>query len=65
MRHLTQEQFDAGLHLPVPSLVKQILHFTRAPPTLVHPNAFRILMGCNVLNSLYQLDISLAEICFI
>ena len=45
--------------------MKQFLHFTRAPPTLVHPNAIRILMGCSVLNSLYQLDISLVEIWFI
>ena len=32
---------------------------------LVHPNVFRILMGCSVLNFLYQLDISLVEICFV
>ena len=32
---------------------------------LVHPNIFRILMGCSVLNFIYQLDLSLAEICFI
>ena len=32
---------------------------------LVHPNAIRILMDCSVLNSLYQMDISLMEICFI
>ena len=62
--YFTREQFPAGLHLPVPSLVKQFLHFTRAPPTLVHPNTFHILMGCSVLNSLYQLDISWVEICF-
>ena len=47
------------------SLVKQFLHVTRAPPALVHPNVFMILMGCSVLNFLYQLDISLAEICFV
>ena len=56
------EQFFVRLRLPIPSLVKQFLHFTRAPPTLVHPNAFRILMGCSVLNALYQLDILLVEI---
>ena len=63
--YFTQEQFNAQLRFPVPSLVKQVLHFTWAPPTLVHPNVFRILSGCSVLNSLYQLDISLVEICFI
>ena len=45
--------------------MKQFLHFTRAPPALIHPNVFRILMGCSVLNFIYQLDISLVEICFI
>ena len=32
---------------------------------LVHPNVFRILIGCSVLYILYRLDISLVEICFI
>ena len=45
--------------------MKQFLHFTRAPPALIHLNFFRIFMGCSVLNSLYQLYISLVEICFI
>ena len=59
------EQFAAGIHLPVLSLVKQFFHFTRSPLTLIHPNALLILIGYSVLNSLYQLDISLVEICFI
>ena len=50
--YFIREQFAARLCFPVPSLVKQFLHFTQAPPTLVHPNAFWILMGCSVLNSL-------------
>ena len=60
----TQEQLTAGLRFPVPTLVKQFLHFTRAPPTLVHPNIVQILTGCSVLNFLYQFDLSLVEICF-
>ena len=63
--YFTREQFAVGLCLPIPSLVKHFLHFTRAPPALVHPNVFWILMSCSVLNFLYQLDISLVEICFI
>ena len=63
--YFTLEQFAAGLRFPVSSLVKQFLHITRAPPALIHPNVFRILMGCSVLNFLYQLDISLVEICFV
>ena len=62
--YFTREQF-ARLCLPIPSLVKQFLHFTRAPSALVHRKVFQILMGCSVLNFLYQLDISLVEICFI
>ena len=58
-------QFAAELRFPVSSLVKQCLHVTRALPTLIHPNVFKILMDCSVLKFLYQLDISLVEICFI
>ena len=61
----TREHLAAGLRFPVPTLVKQFLHFTRAPPVLVHPNTIRILTGCYVLNHLYQLDLSLVELCFI
>ena len=61
----TQEQFAAGLRFSIPSLVKQFLHFTRAPPALIHLNVFWILMSCSVLNFLYRLDVSLVEICFI
>ena len=60
----TLEQLAAGLRFPVPALVKQFLHFTRAPPALVHPNVIRILNGCCVLNLLYQLNLSLVEVCF-
>ena len=60
----TQEQLTAGLRFPVPALIKQFLHFTRAPLALVHPNIIQILIGCSVLNILYQLDLSLVEICF-
>ena len=63
--YFTRERFAAGLRFPILSLVKQFLHFTRAPPALIHPNVFRILMGCSVLNFLDQLDISLLEVCFI
>ena len=63
--YFTWEQFVAGLCFPVLLLVKQFLHITRAPPALIHLNVFQILMGCNVLNFLYQLDIFLVEICFI
>ena len=47
----TREHLAAGLRFPVPAIVKQFLHFTRAPPALVH--IIRILIGCCVLNHLY------------
>ena len=63
--YFTREQFAAGFRFPISLLMKQFLHFTWARPALIHPNVFRILMGCSVLNSLYWLDISLVKICFI
>ena len=63
--YFTREHFNVGLRSPVPSLVKKFLHFTMAPPTFIHPNVFGILMGYSVLKFLYQMDISLIEICFI
>ena len=63
--YFTREQFTVGLCFPIPSLVKQFLHITRAPPAVIHPNVFQILMGYSVLNFLYHMDISLVEICFI
>ena len=49
----THKQLAVGLRFLVSSLVKQFLHFTRAPPAYVHPNVIRILTGCCVLNLLY------------
>ena len=61
----TREHLAIGLRFPVSALVKQFLHFTRAPPALIHPNVIRIFIGCYVLNHLYQLDLSLVELCII
>ena len=58
----TQEHLASGLRFPVPAIVKQFLHFTRAPPALIHPNVIRILIGSYVLNHLYQLDLTLVEL---
>ena len=63
--YFTWEQLAAGLRFPVSFLVKQFLHFSRAPPALVHSNVIQILTGCSVLNLHYQLDISLVKVCFI
>ena len=58
----TREHLTAGLRFPVPAIVKQFLHFTRVPPTLIHPNVIRILIGSCVLNHLYQLNLTLVEL---
>ena len=58
----TREHLAAGLRFPMPAIVKQFLHFTRAPSALIHPNVIRILIGSCVLNHLYQLDLSLVEL---
>ena len=63
--YFIREPFTAVLRFLVSSLVKQFLHFTRAPLALVHLNVFWIMTGYSVLNSLYQLDVLLVDICFI
>ena len=63
--YFTREQFIVGLLFLVSSLVKEFLHISLAPPTLIHPKAIQILIGCSVLNLLYLLEISLVEICSI
>ena len=58
----TRDHLAAELRFPLPTIVKQFLHFTLAPPALIHPNVIRILIGSCVLNHLYGLDLSLVEI---
>ena len=41
----TREHLEVGLRFPVPTIVKQFLHFTRAPPALIHPNVICVLMA--------------------
>ena len=58
----TLEHLVVGLRFPVLAIVKQFLHFTRAPPALIHPNVIRILIDSCVLNHLYQLDLTFVEL---
>ena len=58
----TREHLAARLRFPVPAIVKQFLHFTRALPAHIHPNVICILIGSCVLNHLYQLNLTLVEI---
>ena len=61
----TREQFHVGLRLPLSSLVRQFLHYTQIPASYVHLNSIRILMGCSILNQLFNLKLSLLDILFI
>ena len=63
--YFSKEQFNAGLRFPLPSLFKEFLHFTQIPPTYIHPNMVRVLMRCNILSMLFNLDLSLLEVLFI
>ena len=65
MIYFTKEQFAAGLRLPLPSLLKQFLNFTQISFAFLYLNVIQILMGCSVLNMLFQLDLSLLEVLFI
>ena len=58
----TREHLVAGLRFPIPAIVKQFLHFTRAPPALIHLNVIHILIDSCVMNHLYQLDLTLVEL---
>ena len=58
----TREHLAARLRFPMPAIVKQFLHFTRAPPALIHLNMIRILIVSCMLNHMYQLVLSLVEL---
>lgn len=51
--YFNKEQFTAGLHLPLPYLFKQFLHFIQISLTLHHLNAIWVLMECSVMDKLF------------
>ena len=61
----SKKQFNAGLRFPLPALFKEFLHFSQIPPAFIHPNIVRVLMGCNIINMLFNLDLSLLEVLFV
>ena len=63
--YFSKEQFNAGLRFPLPSLFMEFLHFSQIPPAYIHPNMVRVLMGCSILNMLFNLDLTLLEVLFI
>ena len=60
----SKEQFNAGLRFPLSALFKEFLHFTQIPPAFIHPSIVRVLMGCSIINMLYNLDLTLLEVFF-
>ena len=63
--YFTNEQFNAGFRFPLPSLFKEFLHYTQIPSIYIHPNIVQVLMGCSILNMLFNLDLSLLEVLFV
>lgn len=61
----SKEQFNTGFRLPLPSLFKQFLHYTKIPPAFIHPNVVRVLMGYSILDMFFNLDLSLFEVIFV
>ena len=61
----SKKQFNTGLHFPLSSNFKQFLHHTQIPSAYIHPNIVRVLMGCNILNMFFHLDLSLLEVLFV
>ena len=61
----SKEQFNAGLRFLLPALFKEFLHFTQIPPAFIHPNIVWVLMGCSIINMLYNLDLTLLEVFFV
>ena len=61
----TRKQLHVGLRLPLPSLVREFLHYTQILSSFIHSNSIWILMGCFILNQLFNLELSLLEILFI
>ncbi|RVW59825.1 hypothetical protein CK203_098474 [Vitis vinifera] len=61
----SKEQFNAGLRFPLPALFMEFLHFTKIPLVFIHPNIVRVLMGCSIINMLYNLDLTLLEVFFV
>ena len=50
----SQEHLPVGLRFPVPAIVKQFLHFTRAPLALIHPSVCFDIRLCLVSCFLLQ-----------
>ena len=61
----SKEQFNVGFRFPLPALFKEFLHFSKIPPAFIHPNIVRVLMGCSIINMLFNLDLTLLEVLFV
>ena len=59
------ELFEVGFHLPLPSLVRQFLHYSHIDPVHIHSNIIHVLMGIFILNFIHEMDLDLEEVLFI
>lgn len=63
--YFSKEQFNARLRFPIPSLLKQFLHYAKILLAFLYLNAAKVLMGCNILDMLFHLDLFLLEFLFV
>ena len=63
--YFIKEQFNVGLRFPLSSFFKEFLHYTQILLAYIHPNIVWVLMGCSILNMLFNLDLSLLEVLFV
>lgn len=63
--YFTQEQFNMGLRFPFSYIFKQFLHYTQILSAFIHLNIIWVLIGYNILNMLFHLDLSLLKVIFI
>ena len=61
----SKEQFNIRLRFPLSALFKEFLHFSQIPPAFIHPNIIRVLMGCSIINMLFNLNLTLLEVLFV
>ncbi|RVW53146.1 hypothetical protein CK203_115778 [Vitis vinifera] len=58
----SQGTIQRGASVPSTGVVQGIPPFHQIPPAFIHPNIVRVLMGCSIINMLYNLDLTLLEI---
>ncbi|RVW84734.1 hypothetical protein CK203_046663 [Vitis vinifera] len=61
----SKEQFNAGFGSLCRRCSRSSSISPKIPPVFIHPNIVRVLMGCSIINMLYNLDLTLLEVFFV